>query len=351
MHPSGLAVRRPDAARVQPIEWLWQRRLVIGALNLLVGEEGIGKSTLAAWIMAQVTRGKLKGSLYGQPANVAIVGDEDDFDRVWVPRLKVVGADLRRVQMVEGKANGPVDLRQDSGRLRDFLSQEAVRLLFFDQLLDNLGPTDSWKDKAVRDALAPIRAVIKQTDSVALTTLHPNKRQGSFRDRVSGTPAFNALARSSLLVGPHPIEQGRLALVRGKGNYSEEPQSFEFEIEAASFALGSGASRRQIKTNRVCRPRFGHLASEDVCNAYDQLKKGRHGLSRVDEAERLLAKLFADGKRRTPGSVQSRFEKNHRISPRTTADAARRLGLLKVKDGFPAQTYWVLRKSSTNSEG
>jgi hypothetical protein len=83
----GLAVRGADLSRVRPVRWLWDRRLLLGYLCLLLGAEGMGKGTVAAWLIARLTKGELPGDLEGVPARVLVLGDEDAFDSVWVPRL------------------------------------------------------------------------------------------------------------------------------------------------------------------------------------------------------------------------------------------------------------------------
>ena len=60
---SGLRVRGVIMERVRPIRWLWQRRIPLGLPSLILGEEGMGKGTVAAWITAKATRGELDGDL------------------------------------------------------------------------------------------------------------------------------------------------------------------------------------------------------------------------------------------------------------------------------------------------
>lgn len=231
-HASGLTTRNADLSRSQPFRWAWHERVLLGYLNLQIGEEGVGKGNLTAWQAARITRGELPGNLKGTPERVVFVGDEDAWDHIWVPRLEAAGADLSRVEYIEaGPKGGALDVRTDADALRAYIEDVGVRFVYFDQLLDNLGvQTDSWKDKQVRDALAPLRGIAQATDCAMLASMHPNKREGTFRDMVSGTPAFNALSRSSLLVARHPHEDGRVVVVRAKGNYSAEPPAFEFRI-------------------------------------------------------------------------------------------------------------------------
>lgn len=65
--PAGLRLREVDYERVRPLRWLWARRIPCGLPSLLVGEEGVGKGTAVAWLIAQTTRGTLDGDLENMP--------------------------------------------------------------------------------------------------------------------------------------------------------------------------------------------------------------------------------------------------------------------------------------------
>jgi hypothetical protein len=232
-----LTVRDADLARSQPPRWLWLHRVVLGYLNLLLGNEGIGKSTLVAWVIGQVTRGELPGDLRGRPMGVGVLGDEDSFDDVWTPRLHAAGADLTRVVQIERPDGGFVNIREDRERLAAVVREHELGLLFFDQLLDNLGVgVDDWRQKAVRDALQPLRSLARELDIAVLGCLHPNKRADTFRQLVAGAPAFNSVSRSSLLLAEHPDDESLRVLVRGKGNLSQAPEAIEFQIAEHRFS-------------------------------------------------------------------------------------------------------------------
>src|SRR5262245_53487860 len=84
--------------RVRPVRWLWNRRIPMGLPSLIIGEEGVGKGTFTSWMVARATRGGLEGDLESEPVNVLIVGDEDAFEQIWVPRLYAADADMGRVR-------------------------------------------------------------------------------------------------------------------------------------------------------------------------------------------------------------------------------------------------------------
>lgn len=339
---SGIRYREARLEDARPFRWAWEQRILIDYLNLLVGEEGIGKGNLIAWMLAQITVGKLPGSLYGQRNNVAIVGDEDSFDHIWVPRLHVAGAKLRpNVIKIESGANGVLDVKEDAERLREFVKRRNIKVVYFDQLLDNLGYTDSWKDKQVRDALAPLQAVARETHIAVLAAMHPNKRGGSFRDRVSGTPAFNAVSRSSLLVVPHPYDEDRRVAVRPKGNYAAEPPGFEFRIVQTTIDIPPSRERRSpppVVTSQIVEQQDGTISASDVL---DVKADRRREDSQVGIARAALVALFADGKPRRVSDVQSELAPLG-LPDRRISDAAREIGLNKrqEKGDYPAVWWW-----------
>jgi 5S rRNA maturation endonuclease (ribonuclease M5) len=86
---------------VRPVHWLWQDRAPLGSLTLIGGREGIGQSTLAYTLAAQVTRGILPGRYYGTAKAVIVAATEDSWEHTIVPRLMAAGADLTRVYRVD----------------------------------------------------------------------------------------------------------------------------------------------------------------------------------------------------------------------------------------------------------
>lgn len=180
-HPSGLSIRQPDMSLARPTRWAWQHRIAVGYLNLLVGDEGIGKGVLAAWLIARLRYGDLPGNFRHEPVMVGIVADEDSFNDVWTPRLYAVGADLSFVRHIEHPQEGYLNLSNDREALEIAVDLDGFKVVYFDQLLDNLDAlVDEYKQKAVRHALRPLRRIGRDFDIAVLAGLHPNKRAGSF---------------------------------------------------------------------------------------------------------------------------------------------------------------------------
>lgn len=222
-----------DLSQVRAHRWAWHNRILIGYLNLIVGREGVGKGTLLAKLISELSKGGLEGNYWEKPISIGIIGDEDGFYDTWVPRLIGAGADLDKVWQIEQPDGGYISLTDDLDRIKEKIKEHDIHFLYFDQLLDNIGvKVDDWRGKQVRDALRPCRQIGKSMDIAVLAALHPNKSGQTFRNMVSGTTAFNQVSRSSLLLADDPNDRTKRVLVQGKGNYSEIPAGVAFRIES-----------------------------------------------------------------------------------------------------------------------
>lgn len=335
--PAPLAVRDADLTRTRPPEWAWDKRIVIGGLNLIVGAEGTGKGTLAAWMIARLTRGELPGDLRGEHVGVGLLGDEDGFDGVWVPRLHVAGADLARVKLIERPDGGYVELKADRERLIDTLLEHNLRILYFDALLDNLGAgVDDWRSKAVRDAIAPLRTLARDYHVAAVGSMHPNKSGNNFRQLVAGSVAFNALSRSSLLLAQHPDDEDRRVLVRAKGNLSSRPEAVEFDIESANFE----ANGHRFDVPKASKFDTSELTADDLIAAATAPTARPAGEARTNARE-IVAELLADGDWHMAADIIDTAEARG-IYKRACQRAAEDLAVAREKRGFPAAAYWRL---------
>jgi hypothetical protein len=338
---SGITYRKASIQDARPFQFAWEGRILIDYINLLVGEEGAGKGTLVAWVLAQLTLGELPGHLHGTPCNVAIIGDEDSFENVWTPRVHAAGGDTERVYFLESGPTGRgIDIKEDATQIGAFSKSLQVPVLYFDQLLDNLGYSDSWKDQHVRNTLAPLRTEAQKAKLAILGTLHPNKRRGgSFRDMLSGTPAFNAVSRSSLLVARHPHHADRRVAVRPKGNYTAEPPAFDFTIEEHNFyKKGRRTSRTLIKTSRLAEWHDNTgIHADDVLDRHAQRERAN---SKASLAKAVLKQMFKDGEPRLASEVMAEAERLHGLDAKTVSAASLDLGYEKWAEGFPAVWWW-----------
>jgi len=337
-----LVVRTADLSRARPPRWAWQDRLVLGSLNLLLGNEGVGKGVIVAWLIAQLTRGTLPGDLQRKPVSVVILGDEDSFNDVWAPRLHAAGAELGRVLDVTRPDGGYVDIGQDREQLAGIVAQHGARLVYADALLDNLGAAvDDWRAKQVRDSLQPLRRLARDLDVAVLGALHPNKKAESFRQLVSGSSAFNAVSRSSLYLAEHPDDEDRRVLARGKGNLSPTPEAVELRIVGHRFT----ANGVEFNVPKAAGFAGSALTVDDLLDTSKRAER-----SQVAEAADLIAAALPCDGQWHPAKPLFAACAQEGIEERTVKRAKQRLGLEHRRaSGFPAAVEWRWSTQDTAS--
>ena len=88
-------VKATDVAK-RAVEFMWDKRIVLHALNLNVGDEDAGKGLLDCWLAAELTTGRMLGRL----ASVAYITTEEDVETIVRPRLEAAGANLEMVRLL-----------------------------------------------------------------------------------------------------------------------------------------------------------------------------------------------------------------------------------------------------------
>ena len=205
-----LLMTKVSDVKAEAVRWLWQGRVVLGMLNVVVGEPGLGKSTLAYDLAAKLSRGALEGDLYGEPSDALVVTYEDHVASVVRPRLEAAGADVTRVRVIgvrqEDDSEGLLSLPADLDLIRDAIERTGARLLIVDPIVASLaGEINSHRDQDVRRVLAPLAQMAERYDIAVAAVMHVNKSTAKqFFQRVGGSIGFTGAARSMLLVARDP---------------------------------------------------------------------------------------------------------------------------------------------------
>lgn len=213
-----LAMRCLSGIEAKPVCWLWPGRIARGKVTIIAGNPGLGKSQITTSIAAVVTTGGRwpVGSDLCAPGGVIFLNAEDDPADTLRPRLEAAGADLRRVQFVDGVIVGYAgdgnqcqrlfSVAEDLKALDSALSQlRDVALVVIDPVTAYLGQTDSHKNAEVRGLLAPLSELAARHNTAVIGVSHLTKAAGSQAlMRVTGSLAFVAAARAAYLVTLDP---------------------------------------------------------------------------------------------------------------------------------------------------
>lgn len=253
--------------------WIWGGRVPVGELTLLSGIQGQGKSTLAAAIVAAVTRGwalpdEDRWIFEPKTPGFAIwLTTEEDPENVITPRLKAAGADMTRVFAVPVDAPGAAKVRtlgNDGANktlsdtlqaLRD-LAPDAPILVIADPLRGFMPPEKA--DKDAREYLQGLLKMIRQYQIGFVGIHHLNKSlgQGDAMYAVSGSNAWTEVPRSVLLAGlvkGAPEGTRPFIVAHSKFNMGREPGAVQFEIE------GEEVEFVNPKTGKVEKEEVGAL--------------------------------------------------------------------------------------------
>ena len=119
------------------VQWLWYPYIPFGKLTIMQGDPGEGKTHLILAVTARLTKGEaLPQSEPLPPANVIYQTAEDGLSDTIKPRLEMVGADCRRVLVIDESKE---TLSLSDERIREAIEQTDAKLLILDPLQAYLG--------------------------------------------------------------------------------------------------------------------------------------------------------------------------------------------------------------------
>ena len=245
----GVVTRRAADVRREPVSWLWADRVPFGAITVLAGAPGLGKSLLTVHLVSQLTRGLIGD---GQ-SNAVMLTAEDPLAQIVRPRLEAADADIHRVVLPAVMRDGIETvfvLPDDMNGVRTVVLAERAGLLVVDPLSAHLAASvNSWKDQNVRQALAPLHALAEESGAAVVVVAHLNKSQSADPlQRLGGSIGLAAAARSVLLLARDPddpdgeVGNGRV-LAHVKSNIGPLAPSVKLLIEPVKVDDETGAAR------------------------------------------------------------------------------------------------------------
>lgn len=340
-------LRRVADVEAVPINWLWPGRIARGKITMIAGHPGLGKSQLSVAIAAVVTAiGRWPVDGTSCPiGNIAMLSAEDDVADTIRPRLEAAGADVDRVEVIDGVIDafdtdgGPIsrslNLKTDIAKLDAlFASRPELAVLIVDPVTAYLGATDSHVTADVRALLAPLSALAAKYSIAVILISHLNKA-GVTADalmRVTGSLAFVAAARAAFIVAKDPDSSARRLFLPAKNNVAPDVGGLAFTVEPFTLPSGIETSRILWERDPVTITADEAMAPAIVDGDRTMTEDGADLLRDVLLAGRVLAR---DIKRRAADAG---------VSDKALRNARQRLGIVVTREGFGAdcRTYWSL---------
>lgn len=334
---------RASDIKVRPVLWMWADRIALGTLALLGGREGIGKSTVAYQLAADVTRGLLPGVNLGTPRSVIVAATEDSWEHTIVPRLMAAHADLERVYRVDvhtyaGFVTG-LSLPRDLGALEQSVKDVGASLILLDPLMSRLDANlDTHKDAEVRQALEPLVRIADNTGASILGLIHLNKSVTTDPlTMLMGSRAFAAVARAVLFCMVDPDDETSRILGQPKNNLGRT------DLPTMAFRIVSqhvtDTEEGPVYTGRVD---WQAETPRTLTEVLEAASEGSENRTATQEAGDWLTDwLTSQG-----GTDESASIKREGLKAGHSQDslkrARRRIGAVSTAEGFPRRTFWTL---------
>ena len=213
----------------EPVEWLWEPYIPRGAISLIQGDGGMGKTTAALAIAAAVSRGDaLPGGFVGEPAAVIVQNAEDSYCKKIRPTLELSGADCDLIEVIDENEQ---ELSLSDGRIEDAIIRTNAKLLIIDPVQAYLGGRNMNSAGGVRPLMKHLGTVAARHGCAVLLVGHMNKKGGAPQYRGLGSIDIYAAARSVMTVGKLPLDENMRVIVHNKSNLSAPGASQAFGLD------------------------------------------------------------------------------------------------------------------------
>jgi bifunctional DNA primase/polymerase-like protein/AAA domain-containing protein len=316
---------------MRPVPWLWASRLARGALSLFVGDPEDGKTVTALDLAARVSTGKpwpdgLPGG--GRGEHVLVFSAEDSTAYTLRPRLEAAGADVSKIYTI-GVEPGGLSFSADVVRIEDVIGAHRPVLVIVDPLSSYLPKVDTYRDNEVRATLAPFATMAERHDVAVIAIMHMTKNtERTAMQRVLGSTAFIALARTAFLVAKDPEDRGRRLFLPIKNNLGPRAEGLAFTLQGVRLPVAGGT----IDTVKVVWAEAHVNVSAD-----EILRRGARDLRPGEHAEAVFRAALAKGPVQAKTMEQVCVAEG--IAPKTADRAKTRLGIQSFKTGF-SSWYW-----------
>lgn len=291
-----------------------------GALTVLDGNMGQGKSTFTCAIAAAVTTGKPPPFLNKiEEGSVLFMSAEDDPSRVLKPRLMQAGADVSKVRYQEE----PFTLDERGlTLLRLELVANTPALVVIDPIIAFMKEgADGNKATETMHFMMQIDQLAREFDTAILIVRHLRKaRADHVAHQGIGSISISARVRSGLILAPHPDDPRKRAVAHFKSNYAPEGPAIVFEMES------TGPRSHPRVVWHACDP---DLRPADL-TAPPEAERGRPPRER-DTATGWLESVLRKGP--VKKKVLDGWAKEKGISLPTLRRAGEALGVVKSKEG------------------
>ena len=189
----------------EPANWLWNGRIESGAINVISGCEGLGKSCIAIDFASRVSNGSQWPDGADCCRGRVFIWSVEEKASIVRARLEAAGADLSCIDIARGIGTDPEadlleipDLRDDLAMFVDHWSHNEYAMLVIDTFQSSSTATQHKDSGDQKRLLQPLKEIAEATGvTVLLVEHHRRGGQGSLTHRTLG-PGLSRQARFTL---------------------------------------------------------------------------------------------------------------------------------------------------------
>ena len=342
------------ASKIEPehVDWAWDERIARGKITIVAGNPGTGKSQFTIYLSARITTGG------GWPMNegtaregsVLMLSAEDSPRDTIVPRLIASGADLERVEIVQGvraeaKGERGFDLAQDLRCLEAKIDELGdVALVVIDPITAyGSGTKMDWNSTGhVRTFLKPVAELAERCRVAVVIVAHLNKKQSSATAQmaVSGSVGQVAAARSVWIVVEDRDDPERKLFLSAKNTNAPAKKGLAYRIVAHAV------TKKKFKTSAIeWEPGYVEISADEAMEEHGDRRHTRN------DAIEWLRGLLAQGAK--PAAEVREAAAKAGYSKSTLDRAKDEIGVRVSRSGFGGRGSWTWRLMGrrSNDEG
>jgi archaellum biogenesis ATPase FlaH len=321
-----LKLKKMSEFQTEPIEWLWEPYIPLGAITILQGDGGLGKTTISSAIAAAVSTGTaLPGQSSLSRAPVIMQNAEDSYSKTMRPRLEDFNADCDKIHVIDENEQ-PLSFTDE--RIEQAIMRTKPKLVIIDPIQAYFGGRDMNSTGAVRPIMKQLGKVAERNNCAVLLVGHFHKQGSSPQYRGLGSIDIYATARSVLTVGKTDMDDDIRAVVHNKSNLSSPGVSQAFGFDPADGFKWLGDY--EITVEEMLSGKRKEKVNDGQTDSPPEGQSGK--------ARRLIESALAGGA--IPAADMMRMAVEQDISAKTLNRAKDALGVLSVKRG--SQWYWEL---------
>lgn len=259
----------------EPVPWIAAPLLARGAVTMLAGREGQGKSMLALALGAAIGHGSTVAGIRCERGRVLVV-DAENGEREAHRRVRGLG--VKPGALVYAEADG-FNLRTQLDQLAALLVEHAPTVLVLDSFRSLAPGLDENDSAPVEATLGPLRGLARRHDCAVLLLHHAAKASDGYR----GSTAIGAAVELGFTLGrerddPHARTRRRLSCWKCRLAPEPEPRWLTLEAHAGRVLIGSserpvdplaGATREDDLARRLAEvaAERGPLRWGELCDA------------------------------------------------------------------------------------